>query len=80
MSSAYPPLSCAQVKEILKHLGFYFYQQKGSSHEQWKKDGFPGKVTVDCPKAPFSHDLVSYMARQSGVTKKRFYEIHKIVN
>jgi hypothetical protein len=32
------------------------------------------KVTVDCPKAPFSHDLIRWMARQAGVSKKAFYE------
>ncbi|MEN8221124.1 MAG: hypothetical protein ABFS56_33200 [Pseudomonadota bacterium] len=41
---------------------------------QWIKDsdGRRYKVTVDYPKAPFSH--ISSMARQAGVTKKRFYQ------
>lgn len=34
------------------------------------------KVTVDCPKAPFSQDLITSMAHQAGVTKKRIYDIH----
>lgn len=34
------------------------------------------KVTVDCPKAPFSQDLIGSMAKQAGVTKKRIYEIY----
>jgi predicted RNA binding protein YcfA (HicA-like mRNA interferase family) len=76
MSSRYPPLSCYQVKTILKNLGF---QQRtntsGTSHEQWIRDvnGKRYKVTVDCPKAPFSQNLISSMARQAGVTKKAFY-------
>ncbi|WP_084480176.1 type II toxin-antitoxin system HicA family toxin [Methylomicrobium lacus] len=76
MSGHHPPLTCSQVKAVLAHLGFSLYVQKNSSHEQWKKPEFPGKVTVDCPKAPFSHDLVGYMAKQAGVSKKDFYNIH----
>jgi hypothetical protein len=28
------------------------------------------KVTVDCPKEPFTGDLVASMARQAGVSKR----------
>jgi predicted RNA binding protein YcfA (HicA-like mRNA interferase family) len=76
MSSRYPPLTCAQVKAVLLYLGFVLHRQKSSSHEQWIKPGHPGKVTVDCPKAPFSHDLIVYIAKQAGVSKKDFYTIH----
>ncbi|WP_018913038.1 type II toxin-antitoxin system HicA family toxin [Thiomonas sp. FB-6] len=74
MSSAHPPLTCREVKEILRALGFSFREQSGS-HEQWVKCDATGflKVTVDCPKAPFSQDLISFMARQAGVNKKQFY-------
>ncbi|MES2297748.1 MAG: type II toxin-antitoxin system HicA family toxin [Pseudomonadota bacterium] len=63
------------MKQILRNLGFSFRDQKGSSHEQWVKgDGREfKKVTVDCPKAPFSQVLIESMARQAGVTKKKFY-------
>ncbi|OAI28477.1 MULTISPECIES: type II toxin-antitoxin system HicA family toxin [Methylomonas] len=76
MSGHHPPLSCAQVKSILKKLGFEPQPQKGTSHEHWKKreNGQLFKVTVDCPKQPFSHDLIRYMARQAGVTVKQFYD------
>jgi predicted RNA binding protein YcfA (HicA-like mRNA interferase family) len=78
MSARYPPLTCEQVKNILKNLGFEkrATQGGGTSHEQWIKDsdGRRYKVTVDCPKAPFSHILISSMARQAGVTKKQFYQ------
>lgn len=30
-------------------------------------------VTVDCPKQPFSHDLIRYMALQAGVSRDAFY-------
>ncbi|QSA97738.1 type II toxin-antitoxin system HicA family toxin [Methylococcus sp. EFPC2] len=75
MSSAYPPLTCKEVKEILGKLGFTPRPQKGTSHEQWVKQegGKLYKVTVDCPKQPFGPDLVRYMAMQAGVSKKEFY-------
>ena len=75
MSGVHPPLTCKQVKQILSSLGFSPRPTKGTSHEQWIKDagGERYKVTVDCPKAPFSPDLISSMAKQAGVTKKVFY-------
>jgi hypothetical protein len=52
----------------------YFYLTEVSaprSHEQWVKEenGRLYKVTVDCPKAPFSQPLKS-MAEQAGMKKK----------
>nr|WP_245232618.1 type II toxin-antitoxin system HicA family toxin [Thiorhodococcus minor] len=75
LSSQYPPLTCAEVKCILRALGFEPRKSKGGSHEQWIKDdgGRRFKVTVDCPKAPFSQTLIASMARQAGVSKKAFY-------
>lgn len=75
MSGVQPPLTCQEVKKILAALGFTARPQKATSHEQWIKiaDGRIFKVTVDCPKAPFSQDLIGSMARQAGVTKKQFY-------
>ncbi len=69
------PLTCREVKTILKNLGFTPRPQKGTSHEQWEKQkaGRLYKVTVDCPKAPFTQDLIRYMALQAGVSKKEFY-------
>lgn len=79
MSGAHPPLTCKDVKIILKKLGFAPRPQKGTSHEQWVKiDGNRiHKVTVDCPKSPFSQDLIASMARQAGVSKKEFYKVHR---
>jgi hypothetical protein len=63
---------------ILQKMGFTPRPTKGTSHEQWV--GTVGqkfrKVTVDCPKAPFSQELISSMAKQAGVTKKIIYEFH----
>jgi predicted RNA binding protein YcfA (HicA-like mRNA interferase family) len=60
MSGAYPPLTTKDIKMILAHLGFVARPQKGTSHEQWVKEanGKLFKVTVDCPKSPFSKTLI----------------------
>lgn len=53
--------------------------RSGTSHEDWVKTDERGrffKVTVDCPKAPFSQDLIKSMAKQAGVTKQEIYDIH----
>jgi hypothetical protein len=79
MSGQHPPLTCDQFKAVLATLGFAKRAPRsGTTHEDWVAtiDGVFRKVTVDCPKAPFSQELISSMARQAGVTKKRIYEIH----
>lgn len=78
MSGIYPPLTCRQVKDILRSLNFAFRDQRGS-HENWVRDQPPPfrKVTVDCPKAPFSPMLIEAMARQAGLNKKQFYEVFR---
>ena len=75
MSGQHPPLDCRQVKSILKHYGFRLRNQVGS-HEQWvgKVGGRFRKVTVDCPKEPFTRDLLNFMIEQSGLTRKQWYE------
>ncbi|WP_341326963.1 type II toxin-antitoxin system HicA family toxin [Methylotuvimicrobium sp. KM2] len=81
MSSQYPPLTCKEVKRILAYLGFVARPQKGTSHEQWVKehDGALYKVTVDCPKSPFTQTLIKSMAAQAGITKKEFYRIFRLI-
>jgi predicted RNA binding protein YcfA (HicA-like mRNA interferase family) len=76
MSSKHPPLTCKEVKRGLKKLGFNPTPVKGTSHEHWKKvvGDKLYKVTVDCPKEPFSQDLIKSMASQAGVTKNEFYK------
>lgn len=75
MSSKHPPLTCKEVKRILANLGFAPRPGRGTSHEQWVNDadGRRFKVTVDCPKQPFSHILIQSMANQAGVSKAEFY-------
>jgi len=70
----FAPPTCSQVKIALKNMGFISEKQKGTSHEHWIKvvKGKLYKVTVDCPKAPFSDTLVSSMANQAGVSKRTF--------
>jgi predicted RNA binding protein YcfA (HicA-like mRNA interferase family) len=61
-------------------LGFVQQKSKsGSSHAQWVKDtgGKRYKVTVDCPKAPFTQFLIDSMARQAGSSKREFYRINE---
>lgn len=58
----------------MKNLGFHYRNTEGS-HENWIKD-VPGrryKVTVDCPKQPFSNKLLNWMVEQAGVSKAQFY-------
>jgi hypothetical protein len=79
MSGHHPPLTCEEFKAILSKLGFTKRPRRsGTSHEDWVATigGRFRKVTVDCPKAPFSQDLIQSMARQAGVTKKIIYDIH----
>jgi len=79
MSAQRPPLTCEQFKAVLSKLGFTKRDKRsGTSHEDWVAtiDGVFRKVTVDCPKAPFSPDLIASMARQAGVNKKVIYEVH----
>lgn len=75
MSGIYPPLTCKDVKKILSNLGFEPRPQKGTSHQHWVliKNGRIYKVTVDCPKSPFSQELIKSMAHQAGMSKKEFY-------
>jgi len=78
MSGEYPPITCKELKAILAYMGFAFETQKGTD-EQWVlvKDKRKYKVTVDCPKAPFSQTLIKSMAEQAGLKKKDFYRIYK---
>ena len=71
------PLTCKEIKKVLEALGFEPRPRKGGSHEHWVKEekGQLKKVTVDCPKAPFSQDLIKWMASQAGITKSRLYRI-----
>lgn len=76
MSAHNPPLSCKDVKDILKNLGFEHRKGGRGSHEDWVKviNGKFYKVTLDCPKAPFSQDLIKSMASQAGLSKRNFYK------
>jgi predicted RNA binding protein YcfA (HicA-like mRNA interferase family) len=75
MSRRHRPLTVKEVETALKVLGFKPRPQGSTSHVHWVKDegGRRFKVTVDPPKAPFSQDLIGFMARQAGVSKRAFY-------
>jgi len=71
-----PQLDCRDVKRLLRLLGFEAAPRTGTSHEKFKGygRGQARRVYVDCPKAPFSPDLIKSMASQAGVTVSEFYE------
>lgn len=69
------PLTCKEVKFAAKTLGFRYRNTEGS-HEHWIHDQARGlfrKMTIDCPKAPFTQFLIRAMAGQAGITKKELY-------
>jgi predicted RNA binding protein YcfA (HicA-like mRNA interferase family) len=76
MSSQFPPLECGEVKRILKNLGFKFDSQNGSHEHYVRTSRNHGliKVTVDCPKAPFTQKLIGYMRSQAKLSKREFYK------
>ena len=82
MSGQQPPLTCKEIKKILRHLGFEPSKRTGTSHEKWRKTVGTQRyvVTVDCPKAPFSQILIKSMAEQAGKKKKDFYNILKTIS
>jgi len=77
MSGKYPPLTPAQVENILVKAGFSL-KRTASSHNQW--EGYvKGKrrlVTVDQLSRSseiFGKRLMKSMIRQSGMTNDEFY-------
>jgi predicted RNA binding protein YcfA (HicA-like mRNA interferase family) len=69
------PLKAAEVRKILKALGFEPKPQKSTGHEHWIKNGQPfRKVTLSAHNEPFDDFIVSSMARQAGVSVKEFYQ------
>lgn len=77
MSGHHPPLTADEVVKALVMLGFVYRKPSGggSSHDHYVGT-FRGKfrkVTVDKPKAPFSHDLIKSMAKQAGLSKAELY-------
>lgn len=76
MSGRHQTLTCKEVIRAIEMLGFQFRKHtSGTSHDAYVGT-FRGKfrkVTVDCPTAPFGHDLIALMAKQAGLTKKELY-------
>lgn len=64
--------TCNEVKSALTRLGFELLPRTSTSHEKWS-DG-KHYVTVDCPKSPFSKELILSMAKQAGISKNSFLE------
>jgi len=81
MSGQYPPLTPAQVENVLKQAGFVLVRSE-SSHFIWEGhiggqrrivplDHFGGQKS-----RTFSRDLLQRIIRESGLSKKEFYNIH----
>jgi predicted RNA binding protein YcfA (HicA-like mRNA interferase family) len=68
------PLRAAEVRRILKNLGFELRPQKSTSHEQWvKRHPEFRKVTLSAHNEPFDGFIIASMARQAGVSVRDFY-------
>lgn len=68
------PLKAAEVRKILKALGFVQRPQKSTAHEQWvKTEPLFRKVTLSGHNEPFDDFIVASMARQAGVSLRNFY-------
>ena len=67
------PLKAAEVRRILKALGFSPRPVKGTGHEHWVAANPFRKVTLSAHNEPFDDFIVASMARQAGVTVKQFY-------
>lgn len=75
----YPPLSYGEVIKILKNLGFSPKGNKSGSHQTWlrKEEKSYYAVTVaghGRRKQEFPDGTLRAMIRQSGCSKKKFYE------
>lgn len=70
--SKYPPLRPKQIEQVLNKLGFNYVRTRGD-HRIWVKEG---KNTIPVPLyEQISNWLLSAIIRQSGVSKKKFYEL-----
>ena len=67
----YKPLRPQEIEKILKKLGYIYKRQRGD-HRIWIKEG---KNTIPVPVYDeISGWLLSEIIRQTGLTKKKFYE------
>ena len=62
------PLKAAEVRKILKNLGFVARPIKGTGHEHWVNANPFRKVTLSAHNEPFDDFIVGSMARQACVT------------
>lgn len=68
------PLKAAEIRKILRALGFTARPQKGTGHEHWIREGEPfRKVTLSAHSEPFDDFIVGSMARQAGISVRDFY-------
>jgi predicted RNA binding protein YcfA (HicA-like mRNA interferase family) len=67
------PLKAAEVRKILRVLGFELRPLKGTGHEHWVKEGPFRKVTLSAHNEPFDNFIVKSMSDQAGVSVREFY-------
>jgi hypothetical protein len=76
MSAQHPPLSLSDIETILTNLCFVERPPKsGTSHVTWVTllpHEFR-RVTVDPNEAPFTDNVLNWMIKQAGITRKAFY-------
>jgi hypothetical protein len=84
MSGQYPPLTPAEVEDILKKAGFKPADlDHTDTHYFWERTT-KGRRYVVCVDhisgkkgKTFSHRLIGFMIDQSGMSKKEFYGYHR---
>lgn len=75
MPRGYPPLTVAEVLDILAALGFTFHRHGRGDHDVWigKKETRVYSVTVDMGAGQFDEYLIQSMVKQAGVGREVFY-------
>lgn len=71
------PLTSSDIERGLRAAGFEEQPKTGTSHVKWILYARSTKyvVTVDAHHSPFSHQLISAMAKQAGLTVDQLYEL-----
>jgi hypothetical protein len=76
VSAQHPPLTLRDIEIILTNLCFVERPRtSGTAHRQWVT--LPPhefrKVTVGPNEAPFTDNVLNWMIKQAGATRKAFY-------
>ena len=73
------PVKHADAVRGLRAAGFVQLSQKSTSHTQWvlrdEHGNLKRKITLDEHNAPYTNTLLSSIARQAGMSKKKFLQL-----